>query len=341
VRILGLYQDPEHVCFRYRLRAFRPFLEQAGHEVRFRGWPRWWLFDAGFHQEIEQADVVIVQRRLLSAWQLHRVRRAARVLIFDFDDAVFLRDSFARRGPDCERRRRRFARMVQSADAVVAGNLFLREQALAWTLPERVWLVPTCLDLDEYPPAAHSAGMPASQLVWIGSGSTLRGLERIRKWLDDVGQAATGLNLKVICDRSLTLTHLPVTFCRWSEAAEARELAQCDIGISWLPPDLWSQGKCGLKVLQYMAAGLPVIANPVGVQAELVRHGETGFLVRSAEEWHAAVLRLAGDSRLRQRLGENGRSLVAREYHVTQGAAAWLDLLKTFRHAGVAALPRA
>jgi glycosyltransferase involved in cell wall biosynthesis len=134
---------------------------------------------------------------------------------------------------------------------------------------------------------------------------------------------------------------LPVTFCPWSEATEARELAQGDIGVSWLPPDLWSQGKCGLKVLQYMAAGLPVVANPVGVQAELVRHGETGFLVRSADEWHAAIRQLAGAPRLRQRLGENGRSLVAREYQATQGAAAWLDLLKTFRRAGAPALPRA
>ena len=63
----------------------------------------------------------------------------------------------------------------------------------------------------------------------------------------------------------------------WTEASEAVEIAGADIGISWMPDDAWSRGKCGLKVLQYLAAGLPVVANPVGVQIEMVRHGETGF----------------------------------------------------------------
>lgn len=341
MRILGLYQHPKHVCFRYRMQAFRPYLEQAGHEVRFRGWPRWWLFDAGFFHELRAADLVVVQRRLLSGWQLQRVRRAARALAFDFDDAVFLRDSFARRGPGSERRRRGFARMVQAADVVVAGNAYLRDQALHWTSPERVRLVPTCLNVNCYPRAVHAAGSQRTQLVWIGSGSTLRGLEQIGGWLDCLGQTITGLNLKVICDRSLKLAHLPCCFCPWSQATEAQELASADIGISWLPSDDWSQGKCGLKILQYMAAGLPVVANPVGVQASLVRHGETGFLVETLADWQAAIQQLIADPRLRERMGATARNLVEKDFHVTQGAAAWLELLKMFRHAAVAALPLA
>src|SRR5689334_1101394 len=138
MRVLGLYQHPGHVCFRYRLEAFRPHLEAAGHDVEFCGWPRWWLFEGGFFQKLRAADLVVVQRRLLPPRQLERVRQAARTLVFDFDDAVFLRDSFDRRGPGSERRLRRFARTVQAADVVVAGNDFLREQALQWTGPERV-----------------------------------------------------------------------------------------------------------------------------------------------------------------------------------------------------------
>jgi glycosyltransferase involved in cell wall biosynthesis len=147
--------------------------------------------------------------------------------------------------------------------------------------------------------------------------------------------------LKVICDRSLKLAHLPIRFCPWDQATEAQELANADIGISWLPPDAWSQGKCGLKVLQYMAAGLPVVANPVGVQATLVRHGQNGLLAETAGQWLAGIRQLAADPQLRQRMGTNGQGLVARGFHVTQGAAAWLELLKTFRHSRVAALPRA
>ena len=78
---------------------------------------------------------------------------------------------------------------------------------------------------------------------------------------------------------------LPVVACPWTEAGEAAEIAAADVGISWIPDDDWSRGKCGLKVLQYMAAGLPVVANPVGVHAEMIRHGETGFLAETTEQW--------------------------------------------------------
>ena len=108
-------------------------------------------------------------------------------------------------------------------------------------------------------------------------------------------------------------------------------MAAADVGISWVPDDLWSRGKCGLKVLQYMAAGLPVVANPVGVQADLVRHGETGFLARTPAEWVEALRRLGADPELRCRLGAAGRRRVEAEFSVEAGAARWLTLLHGLR----------
>src|SRR5262249_29534764 len=136
---------------------------------------------------------------------------------------------------------------------------------------------------------------------------------------------------KLVCDRFLELQHLPVNACAWTEAGETAELAAADIGISWVPNDLWSRGKCGLKVLQYMAAGLPVIANPVGVQADLVEHGATGFLVDSVGGWVAAVGLLARDPDLRRRLGAAGRRRVEQDYSVRAGAARWLQVLAGLR----------
>ena len=76
---------------------------------------------------------------------------------------------------------------------------------------------------------------------------------------------------------------------------EAAELAEGDIGVAWMPDDSWSLGKCGLKVLQYMAAGLPVVANPVGIHREMIVHGETGFIASTPQQWAEAVARLAAD----------------------------------------------
>ena len=101
--------------------------------------------------------------------------------------------------------------------------------------------------------------------------------------------------------------------------------------MSWVPDDFWSRGKCGLKVLQYMAAGLPVVAKPVGVQAELVRHGETGFLAATPAEWADAVGRSARDPELRRRMGWAGRRLVESRYSVPVGGRLWLGVLDGLR----------
>jgi glycosyltransferase involved in cell wall biosynthesis len=126
----------------------------------------------------------------------------------------------------------------------------------------------------------------------------------------------------------LQLEHLPVEFRSWSQATETRDLADADIGISWLPDDGWSAGKCGLKVLQYMAAGLPVVANSVGLQRRLVRPGENGFLADTPDAWENAVRRLAKDPELRRRMGAAGRQRVEADYRVEVGAAAWEKVLR-------------
>ena len=102
------------------------------------------------------------------------------------------------------------------------------------------------------------------ELVWIGSASTLQGLEQARPIWEAVAEAVPGLRLRVICDRFPDSFPLPIVPVAWNEETEAHEIAAGQIGISWIPDDLWSRGKCGLKVLQYQAAGLPVVANPVG-----------------------------------------------------------------------------
>jgi glycosyltransferase involved in cell wall biosynthesis len=326
LHLAALVDSPEHVCCRYRLAAYRPFLEQAGHCLSLHSLPRSWRAWRKISDELGPADAVVLQRRLLPASQLRLLRRVTPRLLFDFDDAVFLRDSYSTKGLHSGRRLRRFAHLLRQADAVVAGNTFLQTEAARWTAAN-VHVIPTCVDPMHYPLAQHQRAGVGVELVWVGSSSTLKGLEAIRSLLEDWGLSWPGLCLKLICDRFLTLDHLPVVKCPWSEATEAAHLAAADIGISWLPDDWWSRGKCGLKVLQYMAAGLPVVANPVGVQAEMVRHGETGFLVGTPGEWSMAIGRLAHDPDLRRRLGQAGRQRLEREYSVTAGAQRWLSLL--------------
>jgi glycosyltransferase involved in cell wall biosynthesis len=277
--------------------------------------------------KVPRADAVILQRELPSQWQSRVLRRLARYLIFDFDDAVFGRDSYAPKGIASRRRWRRFGALCAKVDAVVAGNACLARNAMQWSATERIHVIPTCVEPGLYPLARHQRPSGNAEIVWLGSSSTLTGLEAIRSLLDQLGERIPGLRLKLVCDRFLQLDHLPVVAVQWTETGEAAELAGADIGISWMPDDAWSRGKCGLKLLQYMAAGLPVVANPVGVHREMVRHGENGYLAETAAQWQEAIGRLANEPELRARMGATGRRRVESDYSVARGAELWLRVL--------------
>jgi glycosyltransferase involved in cell wall biosynthesis len=326
MKLLALVESPDHVCCRYRIRAFEPALANAGWSIAYQGIEQGSLVRPFQLRRAAQFDAVILQRKLLPLWQLRALRRHARHLVFDFDDAVLYRDSYDRRGPHSRWRSRRFAHTVRIADTVVAGNDFLADCALRHGAKvERVHVIPTCVDHRLYQMARHETKVGQPELVWIGSASTLKSLEQSRPIWEALRQAHSELKLRIICDRFPTDFPIPVVPVAWSEQSESRAIGAGDIGVSWLPDDLWSRGKCGLKVLQYHAAGLPVVANPVGSHCEMIKAGENGILATKPAEWAAAVALLAGDARLRQKLGDNARQRVAADYSIL----AWSETFVT------------
>jgi glycosyltransferase involved in cell wall biosynthesis len=327
MRLLALVDSPNHVCCRYRIRAFEPALRKAGWSLCCQALKHGFLARAVQLTQASHYDAVILQRKLLPSWEFTILREHARHLVFDFDDAVLFRDSYDRRGPYSTRRERQFALTVRSADAVIAGNDFLADCALrAGTPAERVRLIPTCIDpalyQDPGPSRSRDDRAPGQiDLVWIGSASTLQGLEQAQPLWDRLGREIPGLRLRVICDRFPRLEAIKVIPVPWSQQWESRDLAAGQIGISWLPNDPWSWGKCGLKVLQYQAAGLPVVANPVGMHVELIEPGATGFLPSTDDEWVDSVRTLVGDDSLRRQMGILARQRVAAGFSIE----AWAD----------------
>jgi len=338
MKVLALIEAPGHVCYRYRIEAFAWALAERGLHLEAaplcRGvWPRWRQIAAA-----RRADLVVLQRKLLPIWQLCALRRAAKALVYDFDDAVFRRDSYHRKPSESWQRLGKFWATVYAADLVVAGNAHLRDRAAAYVEPARVCVIPTCVEPGRYAVSPHDrAGRPA-RLVWIGQRSTLASLDCVRRHLAAAARVVAGLELRVICDALPELEGVRCLLRPWTSATEAEDLTHGDIGISWLPDDAWSRGKCGLKVLQYMAAGLPVVANRVGMHRDMVIDGRTGFLADTPAEWAAAIRRLAGDPSLRRTMGAAGRRLVEERFSVDRWGPRLAALL---RGAAEAAKPRA
>jgi glycosyltransferase involved in cell wall biosynthesis len=335
LHLAAFVDSPDHVCCRYRLRAFEPALSAAGHSLLYHVRPH------GLWQSLAislpPGDACIIQRWLPPRLVLQRLRRQYRFLVFDFDDAVWARDSYSPKGLDSAKRLRRFKAIVGAADLVVAGNSFLADQAAKLVPSCRTQIIPTCVEPEKCPFANHRFDNQDIRLVWIGSSSTLLGLEKLSPVLEQIAEAIPGVRLKVICDRFPALNQMPVEQCEWRAESEAAELAHSDIGVAWMPDDEWSRGKCGLKILQYMAAGLPVVANRVGVHCEMVRHGESGFLADTQSEWIEAVRSLARDPQLRHRMGLAGRERVGKQYSVRHGANSWIAALDQLTTARVAA----
>lgn len=335
LKLLALAEGADHVCYRYRLAAFEPALARAGWQLECLPLAKSSLARWRQLRRAGQADAIVLQRKLLALWQLRLLRKRAPLLIFDIDDAVFHRDSYHRKGVKSWQRMARFWATVYVADAVLAGNEFLRRQAEALSEPSRVHLFPTCVDPTRYPLARHER-RSLLRLIWIGQRSTVPSLYAAQSQLAAAaaacGSLRTGMELHVISDVFPKLPGVTVVERPWNAAGEAAELAAADVGVSWLPDDDWSRGKCGLKVLQYMAAGLPVVANRVGVHREMIVDGQTGFLADTPSEWAAAVARLAGDPALRAAMGAAARRRVEQFYSVDAWQSRFVDLLDRLTH---------
>ena len=327
MKLVALVEAQDHVCCRYRLAAFAPILSRAGYDLELVEYPKttWGFLQLG--RTLRRADAVILQRRLVSSWEWPRLRRNCQKLIFDFDDAVWLRDSYSPKGFESAKRSGRFQQTVAGADLIIAGNGYLADHAKRFTSAP-VSVIPTCVNLALYPRAQHSSETKAIRLVWIGSGSTLRGLDRFRHVLEAIGQSVPGVRLRLICDSFLQLDNLAIEACPWDAATEGERIAECDVGISWVPDDPWSRGKCGLKILQYQAAGLPVVTNPVGVHTDMVSHHKNGLLATEPEEWINAVRHLAAYPVTLKTYGDAAHEQVREKYSIPAGALLWISELQ-------------
>ncbi len=326
MRVVVLTDRPDHVCYRYRFRQYVPFLRQAGVTLTPVPWPlrsasRWF-----WCTRLPDAEVCVIQRRLLDPLSLRVLRVRYPRLIYDFDDAVLYRDSHDPKGPLSLRRAARFRRTVRTVDLVIAGNRYLGGLAVSFGA-RAVRVIPTSIDTARYIFPSRRERTGRVRCVWIGSASTLPYLEVLGPVLRQLQRQFPELVVRVVCDRFPDWPGIRLERVAWTEAAEARLLAEADIGLAPLPRDPWTAGKCGLKVLQYMAAGLPVVASRTGVHPELVAHGVTGFLVETKGDWVAALRTLIEDAAMRHAMGEHARARVATLYDVRRWAGKLVEAL--------------
>ena len=258
-------------------------------------------------QRLSDFDLVWIQKGIFPGLtaSLECQIAARRPIIFDFDDAIWLPRHGGNPILRFLHRESTVQKILRRAAAVIAGNNFLADYARQFS--GNVTVIPSAVELARYRRGTGTA------VGWIGSRSTLPYLRSLAPVFQQLG-----ITPRVIAAGT---PDFPADFRPWQMETEVAELAQLGIGVAPLPDNPWERGKCAVKILQYMACGLPVVATPVGVQRELVRDGITGFHATTPAEWRDRLQQLLNDDALRQRLGNAGREVVAQSYDLPVVAA--------------------
>lgn len=319
-----------------RLRAYQylPYLKERGIEIttaplfgdwyqndlyhnRRRRWSRigwaylhrlWWLSQSSSY------DLVWMEYEALPwlpafAERFLAYRRIA--FVVDYDDAIFHRYDLHRSWIVRRLLGSKIDVIMRRAGVVVVGNSYLEARAKA-AAAHRIEILPTAVDLKRYSAATPANTRPFT-IGWVGSPSTAKYLVTLASVLVSFC-ASHEARLVVVGTGRVDLHGFPLEFRPWSEDTEVRDILSFDVGIMPLPDEPWERGKCGYKLIQYMACARPVIASPTGANAQIVVHGTNGFLATSEADWAAALEALHASHDLRIRMGAEGRRTVEAHY---------------------------
>ena len=321
-----------------------PLLDDAYLETLYgageRPWPRVaraYLARLGQLLAMRRFDLLWIEKELFPMLpaSAERLLAAAGVpYVVDYDDALFHNYDQHPRALVRRLLGRKIDRVMAGARLVITGNDYLADRARQ-AGARRVALLPTVVDLARYPAEAVAdkpSGPSPFTIGWIGSPQTAAYLAAVAPALGEL-LAQPDTRLVLVGAGRGAPRNLPAEIRPWTEASEVADIASFDVGIMPLPDAPWERGKCGYKLIQYMACAKPVVASPVGVNRQLVEPGVNGYLATTPADWTRALNQLREDAALRARLGAAGRTRVAADYDLQVTAPQLANLLRLAAHA--------
>ncbi|MFZ3065097.1 MAG: glycosyltransferase family 4 protein [Nitrospirota bacterium] len=263
-------------------------------------------------------DLVVIEHQAfpyLPFFLEYVLRMLNKNIILEFDDAIYLTHP------------KKMPKLIKMSKAVIVGNEFLKEYTVKNN--KNVNVVPTVIDMRRYVENGQGSGVKGEEgniiICWIGLAYNI---DYLKQLTDVFRRLSDKIFLKIISNKCIEIEGVNVIFKKWSIETEVEEIQSSHIGIMPLMDDEWSRGKCGLKILQYMAAGIPAVGSPVGVNKEIIQDGKNGFLASTEDEWYEKLLSLCEDPELRRRMGNAGRKTVEDKYSINIWAPKLAEIYK-------------
>lgn len=247
-------------------------------------------------------------------------------IIYDFDDAIWIPNtSEVNKIAAWVKAFWKVKYICKWSHQVVVGNEYLRQYALQYNA--NVIIIPTCVDVERGHYLIKQTHQELPVVGWTGSQSTLFYLDEIVPLLQEL-QEEIDFTFIVIANKQPELPLKNWKFIPWKEATEQKDLLNIDIGIMPLKADAWSEGKCGFKLIQYLALSIPAVAAPVGINKTIIEEGINGYLCEDAECWKEKLRLLLTDASLREKMGYKGREKIVKEYSIQAYESTFITLFK-------------
>lgn len=245
---------------------------------------------------------------------------------YDFDDAIWL--------PNYSETNARFHRLkaywkvrycIKWAGSISAGNNYLANYARKFN--SNVQVIPTTIDTENHHNLQTDYHQEKLVIGWTGTHTTMRYLDFIVPVIKELEQKYD-FEFLIISNEAPAYHLKSLRFLKWKRETEIADLARISIGVMPLEMDIWSEGKCGFKGLQYMSLGIPALMSPVGVNTQIVSHSENGFLPIKLEDWKVQLEKLLTDVDLRKKIGEAGKKTINERYSVLSNQSNYLSLFQ-------------
>lgn len=320
IRVLQYLKHLNHYTIKWIPRVPERNHSSIIHSILFFFHKRFLLVKKYYNLIFKKWDVVFIQKTLINKWALNFLQKNNIPIIFDFDDAIYT-------GPNVNKRTLlNLKAIINTAKTVIVSSNNLAEFCIKHNIKPLV--IPSSVDTDLlYPNRKHTSSIIT--IGWIGSPWTTKYLYLVKDVFKKLSESHDIKLILIGAKDDFKIEGVNITKYQWSIDKENDYLNLMDIGIMPLTNDIYSEGKGGFKILQYMSVGIPSVVSPIGINNEIIESGVNGYLATSCEDWIKKLGLLISNDKLRAQMGQQARKKVVEKYSVKVNSKKFIEAIES------------